>query len=127
MSERKIGIIMNGVTGRMGRNQHLMNSIVAIRRDGGVPLTDGTRLMPDPILVGRDGERVAAVAEAAGIDKWSADLDAALGDAAYPIYFDAVTTSARVGRDADSVARSGRVDYHPFPLAGSIIIPSRYR
>ena len=52
-----VGIIMNGVTGRMGMNQHLIRSIVAIRAEGGVTLTDGTRVMPDPILVGRNAEK----------------------------------------------------------------------
>lgn len=85
MSERRIGIVMNGVTGRMGRNQHLMNSIAAIRKDGGVPLADGTRLVPDPILVGRDKERIATVAKAAGVEKWTTDFDAALGDKIRPL------------------------------------------
>ena len=78
MSTRTIGIIMNGVTGRMGGNQHLRNSIAAIRRDGGVMLKDGTRLMPEPILVGRNAERVAEAARSAGIEKWSTDLDGLL-------------------------------------------------
>ena len=46
-----IGIIMNGVTGRMGYRQHLLRSILAIRDDGGIALPDGTRLrlsMPLP-------------------------------------------------------------------------------
>jgi predicted dehydrogenase len=116
MSERKIGIIMNGVTGRMGRNQHLMNSIVAIRRDGGVPLADGTRLMPEPILVGRDEERVRAIAQAAGISKWSTDLGATLADAAYPIYFDAVSTSARVENVKRAIA-AGKHIYTEKPTA----------
>ncbi|TAN48259.1 MAG: gfo/Idh/MocA family oxidoreductase, partial [Betaproteobacteria bacterium] len=54
MKHKRIGIIMHGVTGRMGTNQHLARSIAEIRRQGGVELRDGTRLMPDPILVGRD-------------------------------------------------------------------------
>jgi len=62
MAERRLGIIMNGVTGRMGTNQHLVRSILAIRAQGGVALADGTRIMPDPILVGRDAERLAALA-----------------------------------------------------------------
>jgi predicted dehydrogenase len=116
MSERKIGIIMNGVTGRMGRNQHLMNSIIAIRRDGGIPLANGTRLMPEPILVGRDEERVRAIAQTAGIDEWSTDLDATLSDAAYPIYFDAVSTSARVANVKRAIA-AGKHIYTEKPTA----------
>ena len=63
MSERRIGIIMHGVTGRMGTNQHLVRSIVEIRRQGGVALQDGTRLMPDPILAGRNGAKLAQLAK----------------------------------------------------------------
>ncbi len=52
MTEKRLGIVMNGVTGRMGTNQHLVRSILAIMKQGGVELDDGTRVMPDPILVG---------------------------------------------------------------------------
>ena len=68
MKTHRIGIIMNGVTGRMGTNQHLIRSIVAIRAQGGVALADGTRVMPDPILVGRNAAKVEALAEAHGVD-----------------------------------------------------------
>ena len=63
----RIGIIMNGVTGRMGTNQHLVRSILAIREQGGVLLEDGTRLMPDPILTGRNEEKLKALAEEHGL------------------------------------------------------------
>ena len=62
MAVRRIGIIMHGITGRMGYNQHLVRSIAAIRDAGGVPLPDGDRLMPDPILIGRNADKVAALA-----------------------------------------------------------------
>ncbi|MEA3022935.1 MAG: hypothetical protein QOK01_1787, partial [Alphaproteobacteria bacterium] len=62
MATHRLGIIMHGITGRMGLNQHLARSIVAIRREGGVALPNGDRVMPDPILVGRNPERVAAIA-----------------------------------------------------------------
>ena len=58
MAQHRLGIIMNGVTGRMGMNQHLIRSIVAIRAQGGVALKNGDRIMPDPILVGRSADRV---------------------------------------------------------------------
>lgn len=116
MSERRIGIVMNGVTGRMGRNQHLMNSIAAIRKDGGLPLADGTRLVPDPILVGRDKERIAAVAKAAGIEKWTTDFDAALGDKDYEIYFDGVTTTARAANLKRAIA-AGKHIYTEKPIS----------
>jgi predicted dehydrogenase len=107
---------MNGVTGRMGRNQHLMNSIAAIRKDGGVPLADGTRLVPDPILVGRDKERIAAVAKAAGVEKWTTDFDAALGDKDYEIYFDGVTTTARAANLKRAIA-AGKHIYTEKPIS----------
>jgi predicted dehydrogenase len=97
MAERRLGIIMNGVTGRMGMNQHLIRSIVAIRRQGGVPLPDGDRVMPDPILIGRNADKVRALAEAHGIARFGTDLDAALASADDTVFFDAATTQARPG------------------------------
>ena len=64
MGVRRLGIVMNGVTGRMGTNQHLVRSIVAIRAEGGVALSNGDRVMPDPILVGRNKEKLSALAKA---------------------------------------------------------------
>ena len=95
MSTQRIGIIMNGVTGRMGRNQHLLRSIMPIRAQGGVRLSDGTRLMPDPILVGRDAERVAQLARECGDLRHTTDLDAALADPRDTVFFDAATTQMR--------------------------------
>ncbi len=80
MAERRIGLIMNGVTGRMGMNQHLIRSIAAIRKDGGVMLANGDRIMPDPVLVGRNREKLEALAKAHGISRVSTDLDACLAD-----------------------------------------------
>jgi predicted dehydrogenase len=94
MSERRIGIIMHGVTGRMGMNQHLMRSILAIRRQGGVPLADGTRLVPDPLLVGRNAAKVEALAREHGVQRWSTDLDVAL-NGEDEIFFDAASTQLR--------------------------------
>ena len=71
MGVRRLGIIMNGVTGRMGTNQHLIRSIVAIRDQGGVALANGDRVMPDPILVGRNEDKLAALAKAHGIARWT--------------------------------------------------------
>ena len=48
MGDKRLGIVMNGVTGRMGMNQHLIRSIAAIRSQGGVTLKNGDRVMPDP-------------------------------------------------------------------------------
>jgi predicted dehydrogenase len=91
-----IGIIMNGVTGRMGTNQHLMRSIVAIMRQGGVKLSDREIIMPDPILVGRNAARLEHLATSAGIARWTTDLGKALSDAHNSVYFDAQVTNMRV-------------------------------
>jgi predicted dehydrogenase len=95
MSTRRLGIVMHGVTGRMGLNQHLIRSVKAIREQGGVRLADGTRVMPDPILVGRGAERMAALAAQHGGLRWSTDLDAALADPKDEVFFDAATTQMR--------------------------------
>jgi predicted dehydrogenase len=90
-----VGIIMNGVTGRMGRNQHLVRSILAIREQGGVPIGDGEVIWPEPLLVGRSEERLRALAEETGLERWSTDLETCLADPDYPIYFDAQLTALR--------------------------------
>jgi predicted dehydrogenase len=95
MAVRRLGIVMNGVTGRMGTNQHLVRSILAIRKEGGVALRNGDRVMPDPILVGRDPGKLSALAEAHGIKRTSTNLDAALADPDDTVFFDAATTQAR--------------------------------
>jgi predicted dehydrogenase len=95
MPERRIGIIMNGVTGRMGTNQHLVRSILAIRAAGGVTLSDGSRVMPDPLLVGRSTAKLEQLAAAHGLTRWTTDLDAALASEEDGIYFDALTTDLR--------------------------------
>ena len=97
MKERRLGIVMHGVTGRMEKNQHLIRSILAIRDQGGVALADGTRLMPDPIIVGRNADRIEALAKSLGIARWSADLDAALADPDDTVFFDAASTKLRPG------------------------------
>ena len=91
-----IGIIMNGVTGRMGSNQHLMRSIVAIMRQGGVRLNDREVIMPDPILVGRNALRLEHLAASSGVVRWTTDLGKALADAHNTVYFDAQVTNLRV-------------------------------
>jgi predicted dehydrogenase len=101
---------MNGVTGRMGTNQHLMRSIVAIRREGGVALRNGERLMPDPILVGRDERKLSRLAEAARVERWSTDLESCLRNADDTIYFDAQTTGLR----AESVRRALHMGKHVY-------------
>jgi predicted dehydrogenase len=95
METLRLGVIMNGVTGRMGTNQHLVRSICAIRAEGGVALDDVRRILPDPILVGRNADKLAALAKANGDLRWTTDLDAALGDKSNHIYFDSASTGLR--------------------------------
>jgi|TARA_R110002012_G_scaffold215764_2_gene386833 predicted dehydrogenase len=90
-----IGIILHGVTGRMGYNQHLVRSILAIRDQGGIDLPSGKRLQVDPIIVGRNGDKIAALARKHGIERWTTDLDAALANPDDSIFFDAGTTLMR--------------------------------
>lgn len=92
---KRIGVVMNGITGRMGLNQHLIRSVVAIRAQGGVTLSDGTKMQLDPILIGRNAEKVEGLAKQYGIERWGTDLDAALADPSNEIFFDAATTQMR--------------------------------
>ena len=95
MAQKRIGIIMHGVTGRMGMNQHLVRSILEIRKQGGVALKDGTRLMPDPILIGRNPEKIAQLAQQHGVRRFGTDLKAALADPTDTVFFDAASTQLR--------------------------------
>jgi predicted dehydrogenase len=108
MRTEKIGIILNGVTGRMGTNQHLMRSVVEIIRQGGVVAGDGTRIMPDPVLVGRNPEKLRKLEEMSGIHNSSTDLDTVLSDDRYAVYFDAQTT----GRRAEAVRKAVQAGKH---------------
>jgi predicted dehydrogenase len=112
----RLGIIMNGVTGRMGSNQHLARSIVAIRDQGGLTLDDGTVVWPDPVLVGRNEARLRALAERHGLERWSTDLDACLADPEDTLYFDAQTTSRRAGALKAAIA-AGKHIYCEKPVA----------
>ena len=95
MSVKRIGVIMHGVTGRMGMNQHLIRSIVEIRKQGGVALKNGERLMPDPILVGRNAAKLEELAKKYGIHRWTTDLKAALKSEEDTVFFDAASTQLR--------------------------------
>jgi predicted dehydrogenase len=97
MAEKRIGIIMHGVTGRMGYNQHLVRSILAIRDQGGIALANGDRLVVDPIIVGRDADKIERLAKKHNIARWGSDLDAALANPDDTIFFDAGTTLMRAG------------------------------
>ncbi|CNK55019.1 Gfo/Idh/MocA family oxidoreductase [Yersinia alsatica] len=119
MATLRIGIIMHGVTGRMGKNQHLIRSIVAIRDQGGVTLTNGDRVIPDPILVGRNEEKIAALAQQYQIERWTTDLDGALSNPDDIIFFDAATTQARPGLLKKAIA-AGKHVYSEKPVAVSL-------
>jgi predicted dehydrogenase len=97
MAEQRLGIIMHGVTGRMGYNQHLVRSILAIRDQGGIMLKNGDRLVVDPIIVGRDRDKIETLAKKHNIARWGTDLDAALANPEDTIFFDAGTTLMRAG------------------------------
>jgi predicted dehydrogenase len=95
MKIHEVGIIMNGVTGRMGTNQHLMRSIVAIIRQGGVPAGEGEVIMPVPLLAGRNPDKLKKLSKMSGVERFTTDVDAALADPFYSVYFDAQTTGRR--------------------------------
>jgi len=119
MAIERLGIIMNGVTGRMGTNQHLVRSINAIRAQGGVPLADGRTIMPDPILVGRNAAKVQALAQEHHVERWTTDLDAALSNRDDMIYFDSATTGMRPSLIRKAIA-AGKNIYTEKPVAPTL-------
>ena len=119
MATRTIGVIMNGVSGRMGYRQHLVRSIVAIRDSGGVELSDGSRLQVDPILVGRNPTRIKEIADTHGIARWTTDLAAALADDGDMVYFDAQITAAREEAVLAAIA-AGKHVYAEKPVADTL-------
>ena len=119
MSEKRIGIIMNGVTGRMGTNQHLVRSILEIRKQGGVALKDGTRLMPDPILVGRNSGKLQELAHMHGVSRWTTDLNEALKNESDTLFFDAASTQLRPKLIKQAIA-AGKHIYCEKPVATSL-------
>jgi predicted dehydrogenase len=114
-----VGIIMNGVTGRMGTRQHLVRSILAIRSQGGVKSKGGETIMPDPILVGRNEEKLRSLAQQYGLTRFSTDLDSCLSDSYNQIYFDAQTTSMRKGGVLKAI-RAGKSLYCEKPLSPNL-------
>ena len=116
MAERRIGIIVNGATGRMGYRQHLVRSLLAIQEQGGVELADGDRLVPDLLLVGRNEEKLRGVAEKHGLLNWTTDVDEALANDDYEVYFDALVTNLRVENLKKAIA-AGKAIYTEKPTA----------
>ncbi|MFI6927384.1 Gfo/Idh/MocA family protein [Nonomuraea spiralis] len=119
MSVRTIGVVMNGVTGRMGYRQHLVRSVLAINEQGGVTLSDGDRVQLRPVLVGRNADKLADIANKHGISDFTTDLDAALADGDNLIYFDAQVTSARVKAVLKAI-EAGKHVYAEKPTAESV-------
>lgn len=116
MARRSIGIVMNGVTGRMGYRQHLLRSILAIRKQGGVRTAEGTVLWPEPVLVGRSETKLRELAERHGLTAWTTDLAEALARPDTDVYFDAQVTSARVEAIRAAVA-AGKHVYTEKPIS----------
>ena len=108
MTTHTIGIIMNGVTGRMGTNQHLLRSIKAIIEQGGVKVSSDEVIMPDPILVGRNEAKLQALCKQSGVQKYTTDLDSVMSDPHYQIYFDSQVT----GRRAPAVKKAIQAGKH---------------
>lgn len=126
MEVRRIGIILNGVTGRMGTNQHLDRSIAAIIKQGGVKVSPDLVLMPDPILTGRSETKLKALAEKFGHAaqgkpfKYTTDVDGALAGrfGEVDIFFDASGTLQRAGF-IEKAAQAGKAIYCEKPTAVS--------
>ena len=119
MAQKRLGIIMNGVTGRMGTNQHLVRSVLRIMEQGGVALSNGDRVMPDPILVGRNATKVEQLARKHGVERWTTDLAAALGNEDDEVFFDAATTDMRAGLLEQAIA-AGKHVYCEKPVSDDL-------
>jgi len=119
MTRKVIHVAVNGVTGRMGYRQHLVRSLLGIREQGGVRLDDGTSVYPEPILVGRGEERLRAIAERHGLERWTTSVEEVLADPAVDVYFDAQVTSAREASLMQAI-EAGKHVYTEKPVAGSL-------
>lgn len=119
MAVQRLGLIMHGVTGRMGMNQHLIRSILAIRAEGGVLLSNGDRVMPDPIIVGRNADKIKQLAQQHGIKRWTCNLDEALANKDDTLFFDAASTQLRAGL-LKKAMDAGKAIYCEKPIAETL-------
>ncbi len=119
MTRKVISVALNGVTGRMGYRQHLVRSLLSIREQGGVRLSDGTTVYPEPILVGRSEERLRSIAERHGLARWTTSLDEVLADPSVEVYFDTQVTGAREASLMKAI-EGGKHVYTEKPVAESL-------
>jgi predicted dehydrogenase len=119
MMRKVINVALNGVTGRMGYRQHLVRSLLSIRAQGGITLTDGRVIYPEPILVGRREDRLREIAGLHGLARWSTSLDEVLSDPLVDVYFDSQVTSAREASLAKAIA-AGKHVYTEKPSASTL-------
>jgi len=119
MPDTTYRILMNGVTGRMGYRQHLLRSILAIRDEGGLVLADGSRVQVEPILVGRNGDKLARIAKDHGVADWTTDLGAALADESATVYFDSLVTGERKAAILAAIA-AGKHVFTEKPIAETV-------
>jgi predicted dehydrogenase len=118
MAERRLGIVFNGATGELAGRQHLP-ALLALRREGGLLLSNGDRVIPDPILVGRSAERLERVSRETGLERWTTDLDAALASPGDTLFFDAAASGPRFSTVQRAIA-AGKHIYCEKPIAGDL-------
>ncbi len=116
VKQHVVGIAMNGVTGRMGTNQHLIRSILAIIQQGGIKLNEREVILPRPVLVGRNPVKLEKLGAQTGLTDWTTSAEEALAREDVQVYFDAQTTDRRVPAVEQAIA-AGKHVYCEKPTA----------